>query len=370
MTNKIQIKYDELEDLTRKVNRWIDRVDDLLTKSRLCQTMMDDGVWIGRGADKYRAELEGRAIPSLRKLLAALRDTHYGMLRANDTFRDAEETAARQIDRLVGVDASGIRLGADFNVSLGRGGGTIGGNSNISVGAPKPPSIGSNIDFTIPGFSEENGIGGNPNFTFPEVAPGPGGIGGNIDFTIPGFSEGNGIGGNIDFNIPGFGGEGGDFGLPDPRIPDIFPGEGGDIPRPDWYTEYSEDIDGFNGAVNGAVLLIDGGTSQPNHMGNIVGESVSAGGVPVSGMLVPQDLSDPRQAERAATAVGGFLANNPNAQIKLSPGLQALINGVATDSLGRSLMDMPSQAQVDAMRQFVEILKTTVEAFGRVLPGF
>lgn len=331
MNNKIQIRYDELEDIARKVGKSASRVDELLTKARLCMTMLDDGAWIGRGADKYRAEMEGRAVPALRKLLAVLSDLHYGFLRAGDQFHEAEQYAARLIERFPGID--------------------------IRVDANRPNSIGSSPETVIP--RPERPIGSNPGVTIPRppnpVETPPNTIGSAPGVTIP--RPPNPIGGNPNFTMP------------DLRIPDIFPVDGGQVARPEWFTEYSENVDGFTGAINGAVLLIDGSKSPNQHMGNIVGESVASGGVPVSGMNVPPDLSDPREIERAATAVGGFLANNPNAQVKLSPGLQALINGVQTDSLGRSLMDMPSQAQTDAMRQFVEILKTTVEAFGRVLPG-
>lgn len=332
MHNKIQIKYDELEDIARKVGKSVTRVEDLLTKARLCMTMMDDGAWIGRGSDKYRAEMEGRAVPGLRKLLAALSDLHYGFLRAGDIFHEAEQEAARRIERFESINIPTGVLG---------GGGTIGGNPDLTTGGGgNPPNT-------------SGGLGGNPNVTIP--IPG-GGSGGNSDFNFP--TSGGGLGGNSNGTSI------------DPRIFDIFPigSDGGSIPRPDWYTEYSEDIDGFNGAVDGAVLLIDGGNTPAGHAGEIVNESAAGGGVPVSGMLV-QNLTEPRQAERAASAVGGFLANNPNAQIKLSPGMQALINGVATDSLGRSLMTMPTQEQIEALRRFVEVLRTTVEAFGRVLPG-
>jgi len=306
--NKIQIEYESVEDIAHQVGKMMDRVDALLTKARLCISMMDDGVWIGRGSDKYRNEMENLTIPSLRKLSGALSDMRYGFLRAGDILHAAEQEAAHRINHLPELvvpvgDAVGNGVGGGFS-----------GGGFVNSGGDFRPGIGS--------------------------------------VNAPGVSV---------------------FGAPDPRIPDIFPvgnGSGGQtIPRPDWYTEYSEDIDGFNGAVNGTVLLIDGGGSQTDHGANIVGESQAGGGVPVSGMLVPPNISDSRQAERAASAVGGFLASNPNAQVKLSPGLQALINGVATDSLGRSLMNMPSQAQLDAMRRFVEILRTTVEAFGRVIPG-
>jgi len=278
-------------------------VEALLTKARLCMSMMDDGVWIGRGSVKYRTEMETRTIPALRKFSAALSDMHYGMLRAGDIFRDAEESAADKINRIGGFE-----------------------------------------------FSEEENRGGSGGLAGDNFVASDGGFRPGIDSV----------------NAPGVP----NYGAPDPRIPDIFPVGGGQtVPRPDWYTEYSDDVDGFNGAVNGAVLLIDGGGSQTDHMGNIAGESAAGGGVPVSGMLVPSTIGDTRQAERAATAVGGFLASNPNAQIKLSPTLQSLIDGIKTDSLGRSLMDMPNQAQLDAMRRFIEIIRTTAEAFGRLIPG-
>jgi len=314
--NKIQVQYESLDDITHKVGKWVDGVDALLTKARLCMSMMDDGVWIGRGSDKYRAEMEGRTIPALQKLSAALSDMRYGFLRAGEIFYEAEQEGASRINHLP-------EMVLTFSVALG-------GNQTSDFGG------------------SDSGVGNQT-----------GGFGGS--------NSGGGIGG---FNVGDFGSNQ-NFGIPDPRIPDIFPvGSGGQtIPRPDWYTEYSDDVDEFNGALDGAVLLIDGGSSQADHMTNIVGESAAGGGVPVSGMLVPPNISDQRQAERAASAVGGFLANNPNAQIKLSPGLQALINGIDTDSQGRSLMNMPSQAQLDAMRVFIEIIKTTAEAFGRIIPG-
>ncbi len=341
MKNKIQVQYESLDDITHKIGKWVDGVDALLTKARLCMSMMDDGVWIGRGSDKYRAEMEGRTIPALRKLRAALSDMRYGFLRAGDIFYEAEQEGASRINHLPEMVLTFI---------VAPGGDQTGGfgGSNSGVGNQTGGFGGSNSgDGGQTGGSNSGGGNGGSN----------GGGGSNSGGGNSGFNGGGGINSN--------------FGIPDPRIPDIFPvGSGGQtIPRPDWYTEYSDDVDEFNGALDGAVLLIDGGSSQADHMTNIVGESEAGGGVPVSGMLVPPNISDPRQAERAASAVGGFLASNPNAQIKLSPGLQALINGIDTDSQGRSLMNMPSQAQLDAMRVFVEIIKTTAEAFGRVIPG-
>jgi WXG100 family type VII secretion target len=332
VSQKIQVQYEGLDDLARKVGEAHNRADDLLSKARLCMIMMDNGAWIGRGADKYRIEMESYTIPALRKLVAALSDLRYGFLRASDTYRDAEQEAVRVIERFPQIRDLIQLGGGNFVTTRPSAGGGSGGQSGFGGGRPNTGGSGVPEDFFAPssgGRTQPEGVGGGrgrPSFDF-------------------------------------------GFGTPDPRIPDIFPApNGGTTPRPDWFTQFNEDIDGFNGAINGAVLLLDGGGSHSDHLNNIVGESVAGGGVPVSGLFVSPNGLTEEGARRAAGAVGGFLANNPNAQLKLSPGLQALINGVATDSLGRSLNNMTTDAQREAMQIFLGIIKTTVEALGRVLP--
>lgn len=341
MTQKIQIQYEELEDISRKVGDAERRVDDLLTKARLCITMMDDGAWVGRGSDKYRAEMEGRTIPALRKLLEALGETRYKFLRAGDMFRDAEIEATRLIERLPEITGS-LNFGSSTGLPINRPSSGGGGTRPTDVGGSRP------------GGAPSGDLGGTitPEL-FPDVFPETSGGGSSPSGT------GSGTGSDP-FGIDAF----------DPRIPDFFTLPNGEtVERPDWFTEFSDEVDGFNGAVNGVALIVGGDRTLQDFQNNLVSESVAAGGQPVSGMFVSPENLTRESAERAASAAGGFLANNPNAQIKLSPGLQALINGVATDSLGRSLMDnMPNAAQMAAMRQFIEILKTTAEAFGRVLP--
>lgn len=94
----IQLQYEDIEDHARRIGGMSEQSYDLLKRSLLCLRMMDDGVWRGRGADKYRDDLELEAIPSLRKLTEALAELRWGLLRAVDMMREAEQECAQMFE--------------------------------------------------------------------------------------------------------------------------------------------------------------------------------------------------------------------------------------------------------------------------------
>ncbi|NOG51081.1 MAG: hypothetical protein HND48_17840 [Chloroflexi bacterium] len=69
MNDHIRYHYDDIEQAARRFRDHAQQVEDMLQRSMRCVRLMDEGAWIGEGADEYRFELESLLIPALRSCI-------------------------------------------------------------------------------------------------------------------------------------------------------------------------------------------------------------------------------------------------------------------------------------------------------------
>ncbi len=109
---KIRIKYDELENIARKVDAMHERADERRQSVRTILYLVDSGGWVGRGAKAFRDELTDDILPTLGKLIAALEAISDMLRTAMQRMSDAEHQAAAlfsgNIGELVGAALGGI----------------------------------------------------------------------------------------------------------------------------------------------------------------------------------------------------------------------------------------------------------------------
>ncbi len=122
---KVQIKYDELEDIARRAESSAQHVEGL-TRRLVAQleALRGEG-WAGRGSEAFYREMDGLMLPAMHKLARALEALGGGLRRAGDVFREAEQNAAN-LFKGGGISGGSGRLGG----GIGTGSGSVGGGSS------------------------------------------------------------------------------------------------------------------------------------------------------------------------------------------------------------------------------------------------
>lgn len=94
MANKVQAKYDELDQLAGRLADGSVRVNDMITKLRGQLSVLQGGGWVGRGSDSFFNEMEDLMLPAMQKLEEALETASKTMRQAADRFKSAEQEAS------------------------------------------------------------------------------------------------------------------------------------------------------------------------------------------------------------------------------------------------------------------------------------
>lgn len=281
----IRYQYDDIEQSARAFRHLSDSAEDILRRTLYCLRQMDNGVWIGRGADEYRDELEDIVIPAVRRLAAVLGDAAWTLDKTADIMREADELAAAQFK------ADGRPLNVQFD-SVFLSGSTFGGGADWTPG-------------------EIRRLG--------DVFGGGGG-GGRLRDDLAAVNNVN----NDESLRRRFGREffnqASDIINSTPRNPDVppaLPGPNGPVVTPPWFTEHSTEDGGLNGSADSPVLVAGAGDHN-RLLGDIAQTSGALGGAQVSGMFALEE-----------GAVRGPGAIAPGASIStVTPAVQALMDWV------------------------------------------
>lgn len=290
-SDHIRYHYDELQDIVRRFRAQGDRAEALIRRVMHCLRLMDDGAWIGEGADEYREELETLVLPAVRRLASVLGDSGWVVDRAADTMREAEEYTARLFQ-----SDGGTPLQVNFS-SVGLAGRTFG-------------SFGGFTDGEIRRLGNIFGFGGG------------GGFGGRRDdlsaVDVIDNEE------SVEKRFGGFGNRYFERARRiienwNPDIPPTLPGIDGPVVTPPWFTEHSADDGGLNGAADAAVMVTGAGDHE-RLTGDIAKTSQALGGAQVSGVFAMD--------EDSAVRGPGAVAGQNVAVTTLSPAAQALMDWV------------------------------------------
>jgi WXG100 family type VII secretion target len=94
MANKVQVKYDEMDQLSKRLADGSVRVSNLTAKLRSQLDVLQGGGWVGRGSDAFFNEMNDLMLPSMKKLEDALEAASRAMRQAADRFKTAEQEAS------------------------------------------------------------------------------------------------------------------------------------------------------------------------------------------------------------------------------------------------------------------------------------
>jgi WXG100 family type VII secretion target len=108
MAEKIQVKYEELDQLATRVHQGGDQVEVLFRKMRV-KTEQLARSWLGVGSLAFQREMEEEILPGMRRLTSALEATGTAILEISRTFRVAEREAVTflsGVETLISGDGS------------------------------------------------------------------------------------------------------------------------------------------------------------------------------------------------------------------------------------------------------------------------
>ena len=93
MTDKIEVKYDEMDQISGRFDNQAGEIQQMMQNVRAKMEDLHNGGWIGRGSDSFFAEMQGEVLPAVTRLQQALEQASHVARQINDTMKQAEEEA-------------------------------------------------------------------------------------------------------------------------------------------------------------------------------------------------------------------------------------------------------------------------------------
>jgi WXG100 family type VII secretion target len=91
--DKVQMKYEELEQIATRLAEWSSRTQAAAQKWRQQFQVLQGGGWIGRGFDKFADESESELMPAMKKLDDVLDQVANIIRQSVERMQQAEEEA-------------------------------------------------------------------------------------------------------------------------------------------------------------------------------------------------------------------------------------------------------------------------------------
>jgi WXG100 family type VII secretion target len=289
--DRIRFQYDDIEQIARKFRHLNDSAEDVLRRALYCLDQMENGVWIGRGADEFRDELEDIVIPAVRRLAAVLGDTAWTLDKSSDVMREAEEMGAAQFR------AEGGSLNVNFESvalsgrSFGRGAGGFTAGELRRLGDIFGVFGGGRRDdlSTASAINDDEGL--------------------TRRFGMGFFNRARDI---LNGTQP--------QPQPHPDVPPSLPGTSGPVVTPPWFTEHSTEDGGFNGAA-GASVLVAGAGDHNRLLGDIAQTSSAFGGAQVGGVFALEE-------DGVVRGPGALPPGVPVTTLAISPAAQTMMDWI------------------------------------------
>lgn len=94
MSEEIRADYDELKTVVSRFAAQSQSVEELQQKVRSAMEKLEDGGWMGLGADAFFAEMQGVVLPAVGRLIEALADASRTTNEIATTVQNAEQEAS------------------------------------------------------------------------------------------------------------------------------------------------------------------------------------------------------------------------------------------------------------------------------------
>ena len=134
MIDEIRADYEALAQVATRFNSRAEATTEMLTSVQAAYTPLEQGSWIGEGAEAFFAEMQDDVIPAVNRLIAALTMAGEITGEAAQTMQEADQEAATpfQEEEQGGGgglgDFGGAGFGSGFGGGFGDGFGFDGGN--------------------------------------------------------------------------------------------------------------------------------------------------------------------------------------------------------------------------------------------------
>jgi WXG100 family type VII secretion target len=99
MADEIQADYDKLGQVSSRFNSQAQATREMTRKVRAAMQKLEQGGWIGRGADSFFAEMNGVVLPALKRMEVALTTGAQVSKEISQKMRSAEEEACSPFKR-------------------------------------------------------------------------------------------------------------------------------------------------------------------------------------------------------------------------------------------------------------------------------
>lgn len=93
MADEVRAEYDQLEQVAGKFTNQAQVIQDMLQQVRGKMDQLQDGGWIGLGADAFFAEMQSVVLPAVQRLESALTDASDSTRQIGQTLQQAEQEA-------------------------------------------------------------------------------------------------------------------------------------------------------------------------------------------------------------------------------------------------------------------------------------
>jgi len=93
MADKVQADYEQLEQVSSQFANQSQVVQELMQKVRGSMQQLEDGGWIGRGADSFFSEMQSVLFPAVQRLESSLNDAASITKQIAQNMQQAEQDA-------------------------------------------------------------------------------------------------------------------------------------------------------------------------------------------------------------------------------------------------------------------------------------
>ncbi len=156
-SNKFRGDYEQLNQIAQTFSQETDAVRQMLQSIQQAKGTLENGDWVGKGADQFYGEMNTAVLPSLSRLVNALDNASRTTQKISRIVKKAEDDSAA-LFKLVGGGAAG-QGGLDGMVAFGPGG--SGGSGAGGSGSGTGGSGGSGAGGSGSGAGGSGGSGGS-----------------------------------------------------------------------------------------------------------------------------------------------------------------------------------------------------------------
>ena len=93
MADKVQADYEQLDQISSQFANQSQVIQELMQKVRSSMQQLEDGGWIGRGADSFFYEMQSVVFPAIQRLESSLNDASSTTKQIAQNMQQAEQDA-------------------------------------------------------------------------------------------------------------------------------------------------------------------------------------------------------------------------------------------------------------------------------------